>query len=183
MGLFGSLGKLGAKNAAKSIEDSRQERIQAYSQSNMVQFAQSHSEDPELRAGLLRFDGLADTYFDVPGEPKRQKLMFEMVSLLVTKPERIQALSDGLTYFVIVHPIGTSVSNGMIACENGIFDGRGALSKYIAREDIAGFEKDKKGWIHIVKKGGEEVYLTSTDSKAIKADADRFLELFRLLYC
>ncbi len=60
MGLFGSLGKLGAKNVAKSIEDSRQERIQAYSQSNMVQFAQSHSEYPELRAGLLRFNGLED---------------------------------------------------------------------------------------------------------------------------
>ena len=183
MGLLGSFGKLGAKGAAKELDDKRQNRIQSYAQSDIIRFAKTYSSDPELQAELLRFENLPETYFDIPEDPKLQKILYEMVSLLAAKPEQIQKVSGGVTYFVIAHSITGSATNGMIAYEGGILDGRGALTKHIPRDEIAAFEKDKKDWIYIVTKSGDTKWLTSTDSKVIRREADKYLELFRRLYC
>lgn len=173
MGLFGALGKLGAKGVAQGLDNARTNKINAFENSGIIRFG--GVED------TAKYQGLPITHFDVPTDSKEKEIMFEIVSKLLKKPEDQQLAAKGNTFFIVAGSVTGKATNGILANENGIWDG-GVIVKFIPREDIVGIEADKKGWLCIKTKDGLTNYLIGADNKQIKAESERFMQLFKEAY-
>lgn len=173
MGLFGAVGKLGVKSAAKRLDEARTNRINYFENSGIIRFGGV--------ADISKYQGLPITHFAVPTDSKKREIMFEMVSKLLKKPEHQQLAAQGDTYFIVAGSITGKATGGILANEKGIWDG-GLFVTFFAREDIAGIEADKKGWLCIKTKDGSTDYLVGADNKKIKAESDRFVQLFKEVY-
>lgn len=174
MGLFGAVGKLGVKSAAKSLDEARTNRINYFENSGIIRFGGI--------ADISKYQGLPITYFAVPTDSKKREIMFEMVSKLLKKPEHQQLAAQGDTYFIVAKSITGKATSGILANENGIWDGGGIFTTFFAREDIAGIETDSKGWLCIKTKDGSTDHLIGADNRKIKAESDRFVQLFKEVY-
>ena len=173
MGLFGAVGKLGVKSLAKSLDEARTNRINYFKNSGIIRFGGI--------ADTSKYQGLPITYFEVPTDNKQKEIMFEMVSKLLKKPEAQQLASQGATYFIIAGAIIGKATNGILANEKGIWDGS-VIVNFIAREDITGIESDNNGCLCIKTKDGVTNYLAGSDNRKIKAESDRFVQLFKEVY-
>lgn len=180
MGILGSFSRLGVQGAAKKIESNRVARIQEMAESGIIKFVKYQNNASEIYNELLQYEDLPITYFGNPEDLKKQDIMYEMIAKLLKNPEYQRIVANSLTYFVIADSLTGKATNGLIAFSEGIISG-GLFTEFIPKDEIASIE-DKKGWICVIMKNGEEKYLSGMDSKKMKNNSERFLNLFRLLY-
>lgn len=172
MGLFRAVLK-GSAVAAKQMDENRTEKINFFEQSGIIQFAGGDE--------FAEYYNLPITYFGNPVDLKKKEIMYEMVAKLLKPTEYQQLASQGLTYCITADAITGKASNGMIFHEKGVFDG-GFFTEFIPRERIVEIGTDKKGWIYINDSDSVQHYLVGANSKKVKAEFQRFVQLLKRLY-
>ena len=183
MGLFGSAAKLGGVQASKKIENARYDAINGIAQDNILKFVKTTTGCESLYNLISVYEGLPNTYFEVPVNKKEAIIVYEQASKLLTDQELRSKVADSVVYFLMSGTVMGVATYGLIAIPEGIITVSFLSGKFIPREDIEDIFIDNSRKLQIRTKDGNSTEILASNYKEVKAQAERYVEMLKKLYC